>query len=326
MPSLAAAQGSPDSASARALFSEGRALVAAEKYAQACPKFEESLRLDPGIGTQFNLADCWERLGRTATAWATFLDTAAAARAANQPEREQVARDRANALEGKLSRLVIQVSDTSVGLEVTRDGTPVGRASFGSATPVDPAAYSIEARAPGKKTFSARVVVANDASTATVNVPVLEDAPLAIAAPVPEKKPEKTPPPAPPPLADAGAPRAANQQRLFAYAAGGLGVIGLGVGTVAFLDYSSKNSDAKKICPQGVGCAVGDAERHSTLVDEARRSRTITDIGWSVGAAALIAGGVLYLTAPPSREQTAAWRVAPLLGSGLIGTAAEGSF
>ena len=63
------AQAQSDSAAARALFAEGRNLMADERYAEACPKFEESLRLDHGMGTQFNLAHCWEKLGRTASAW-----------------------------------------------------------------------------------------------------------------------------------------------------------------------------------------------------------------------------------------------------------------
>src|SRR5262245_57364431 len=83
-PSAARAQSASDPATARVLFAEGRKLLAAKNYAEACPKFEESLRLDSGIGAMYNLADCWEKSGRTASAWAMFLDTAAAARAANQ--------------------------------------------------------------------------------------------------------------------------------------------------------------------------------------------------------------------------------------------------
>src|SRR6516164_8031146 len=96
-----------DPVAARVLFSDARSLTAQGKYEQACPKFEESQRLDPGIGTLFNLADCWEHIGRTASAWGRFLDVAAQAKMAGQADREKVARERAAMLEPKLSRLTI---------------------------------------------------------------------------------------------------------------------------------------------------------------------------------------------------------------------------
>src|SRR5688572_27323641 len=49
-----------EQATARSLFDQGRALATEGKYEQACPKFEESQRLHPGIGTLFNLASCYE--------------------------------------------------------------------------------------------------------------------------------------------------------------------------------------------------------------------------------------------------------------------------
>src|SRR5262245_20973343 len=73
-PRAAAAQSSSDAAAARALFAEGRKLLDEGKFNEACPKFQESLRLKPGIGTRFNLADCWEKSGRTASAWGEFLE------------------------------------------------------------------------------------------------------------------------------------------------------------------------------------------------------------------------------------------------------------
>src|SRR5258708_17042544 len=92
-------------AAAQALFDEGRSLMKANKVQEACPKFEESQRLDSSIGTQLNLADCYERTGRTASAWTLYIEVASAARQAGQDERASHAAARAAALKDKLSRL-----------------------------------------------------------------------------------------------------------------------------------------------------------------------------------------------------------------------------
>src|SRR5438067_2494545 len=83
-----------DPAAAESLFFAARTLMNENKFAEACPKLEESLRLDPGLGTQFNLADCNEHIGKITTAWAGFLEVAALAKAANQPDRDKLARKR----------------------------------------------------------------------------------------------------------------------------------------------------------------------------------------------------------------------------------------
>ena len=56
---------------AESLFREGKRLSGEHKFAEACPKFAESYKLDPGLGTLLNLAICHEvggqarhRLGR----------------------------------------------------------------------------------------------------------------------------------------------------------------------------------------------------------------------------------------------------------------------
>src|SRR6185436_7071846 len=58
-----------DPAAGEALFREGRRFMKSRDFASACPKLEESLRLDPATGTLVNLADCEEQIGRTASAW-----------------------------------------------------------------------------------------------------------------------------------------------------------------------------------------------------------------------------------------------------------------
>ncbi len=300
-PELAFAQSSAqDTAVARSLFRDARKLMESGRYADACPKLEESQRLDPGIGTRFNLADCWEHTGRTASAWALFLDVASATRAAGQTDREAVARDRAEKLEKKLSRLSLRVEETDPGLEIRRDGAVLGRPSWGTEVPVDPGTRVIEARAPGKRTWSTRIAVPATATVTVVTIPKLEDAP-----------PGETPAPADgaTPAGNAAAPQPGMEtstsgsssgagQRVVALGLGGVGVVGLAVGTFFLLRYEAKNSDAEKVCPTSTECEPGDQGTHDKLVQEAKDSAPWVYAGFGVGGAALAAAAIVYLTAP----------------------------
>jgi hypothetical protein len=157
---------------AQALFDEARRLMAEAHYQEACTKLEESERLDPGVGTEFNLAVCYEATGRTASAWSLFLEVAAQANRAAERAREQAARARAAALEPRLSRLRIVVPEAARadGLSVERNSIPVGPGQWGMALPADPGTYTITARAPGKLPWQVTVTVTADAQTRTVAI------------------------------------------------------------------------------------------------------------------------------------------------------------
>lgn len=176
----ALAQSGSDKATAESLFQEARALVAEGRYAEACPKLLASQKLDPGVGTLLNLGDCYENNGQTASAWAQFVEAEAAARKAGDPRRAEAAHARATALEGRLSRLTINVPAPAQvqGLEVKRDFTPIDRALWGAAMPVDPGNRLVAASAPGRKKWTMTVRIDEVRPNATVDVPVLEPEPL----------------------------------------------------------------------------------------------------------------------------------------------------
>src|SRR5450432_3733613 len=291
--SPARAQTSSDPATARALFSEGRKLMAAKHYAEACPKFEESQRLDSGIGTMYNLADCWERSGRTASAWAMFLDAAAAARAAGQNERERTAKERAAALEPKLSHMTIQVASAEPGLEVRRDGELVGQASYATAMPVDPGTHRIDVTAPGKKPFTTNVEVAVSASV-PVQVPKLENA--AVAAPAPSTAGSGAANAAPTTPAPESSAAPAGHGKVLPYTLVGVGVVGLAVATVFEVKSRGANSDALALCPSGAPCTQTDIDRHDSRVSDAKSDRTLAIVGLGVGAASFVTAAILLAT------------------------------
>jgi hypothetical protein len=185
---LAAAQPAPanrpsvstNAPAAEALYQEGRKLLDAGRYAEACAKLEESQRLDPGMGTQYHLADCYEKQGRITTAWQLFREIEGAARAAGRSDRLDVAKKRADALEPRVPKLVLEVpwGEALPGTEVIRIDAgmqvPVGHAQWGMPVPVDPGRYGIRVTAPGKKPLETSVEVPEGKIT-TFRVPDLED-------------------------------------------------------------------------------------------------------------------------------------------------------
>src|ERR1700730_16982019 len=132
---VAAAQPKEDLARADALFNAGKALTDSGQFGDACAKFAESKRLAPGLGVTLYLADCYEHIGRIASAWTEFRSAEGLARERND-KRADVARGRAQALEPKLNRLTIAVAPSipRSGLQVLRDGIPVAEEELGLAT------------------------------------------------------------------------------------------------------------------------------------------------------------------------------------------------
>lgn len=314
---VCAAESSTDAATARALFSEARTLVGKGEYAAACPKFEESLRLRPGTGTRFNLADCWERVGRTASAWGQFLEAAAAAKAAGQADRESVARARAAALEAKLSRLVIDVSDADAPVLVKRNGQDVGSGTWGAAVPVDPGPQRIQAESAGKQSFATELEL-KPGATERVVIPKLAAVAAADGAPPAAQAGAMRSPPVatslrdPAPTSDAGTSGGFGVQRAVGLGLAGVGLAGIGVGIVFRLKSMATNDDARKLCPTGT-CTRDEIEDHGGLVDDAKSQFTVGTIGFIAGGAALAGGVVLFLTAPDRSSEHSALTVEPLV-------------
>ncbi len=88
-----------------ASFRAGRELVSKSQFAEAVPRFEESLRLRPSVGALLNLADCHVRLQHLATAYETYRLAADLAGRAQGDVREGLARSEMKRIEGDIPRL-----------------------------------------------------------------------------------------------------------------------------------------------------------------------------------------------------------------------------
>jgi hypothetical protein len=315
---VARAQSAADKATAEALFDDGKRLMEAKRFPEACAKLADSQRLDPATGTLLNLGLCYKSNGQTASAWSTYREAAAGARAAREDDREKLARDEATALEPLLTRLVIQVAPETAsvpGVEIKRGGMAVPSGAWGVPTPVDPGPVVIDATAPGKKPLHLEALAQGEGQTTTVAVGALENAPAAAL------------PPGPGPEGNAGAPPPADTgskpgstQRTLGYVVGGLGIVGLGVGAFYTLQTASKNESAKNICADPKGpCTKSEVSDHKQLVNEAKASQLNSFVGYGLGGVGLIAGAIIVLTAPSASSKAAAFQVTPVLGPGFAG-------
>jgi tetratricopeptide (TPR) repeat protein len=95
-----------DQAASRSLFDEGRRLAESGHYDLACPKFEAARKLYTSAGVLLNLGDCYEKVGRTASAWTIFGETAAVADRTMRPAYAVEARQRQAVLEPRLVHLI----------------------------------------------------------------------------------------------------------------------------------------------------------------------------------------------------------------------------
>ncbi|HEY2516138.1 MAG TPA: hypothetical protein VGI39_34945, partial [Polyangiaceae bacterium] len=142
-----------DRAAARTMFDEGRRLMKAGKVAEACAKFEASSHLTQTAGVRLNLAVCWAKQGRTASAWGMYDEARALAERSGDTAAIEVADKGKAELGPKLSKLVVTVATGTPGIEVTRDGEPVPAGAYGMGVPVDPGEHRIEAHAAGRKAW-----------------------------------------------------------------------------------------------------------------------------------------------------------------------------
>lgn len=154
-PGFAWADSGTEAALAEKAFLDGRALLKDGRVAEACEKFAESRRYENAAGTLLNLAMCYERLGRTASAWAAYRELLPMAQRAGDEARAAHARERSELLANAWPRLLVRwPASAGSGVEeggvprltLLLDGAPIPPSSGPSELPLDPGKHRLELR------------------------------------------------------------------------------------------------------------------------------------------------------------------------------------
>ena len=321
---LPAAARAQDAAGAEALFQKGHTLFEQKKYAEACPKFAESFRLDPVTGALLALASCHEAEGKLASAWVEYLDVATRSRREGKNDRADAAQQRATALEPKLAKLTITAAsgvEAIADLVVKRDGVVVGPGTFGTALPVDKGEHVIEASAPGRQAFTKRVAM-QDGATETVAIPVLAETAKGEVTPPPPTG-EKTPD-------DKGKTSGGGfPLKTVGIITGGVGVVLVGVGSYFGISAIGKNEDSNKQgCSESTNvCSAQGTKLRRDAVDAGNTSTGLFVVGGLLTAA----GIAMFVLAKPAPANAAirskpSLAGAPAIAPGAAGFALSGSF
>jgi hypothetical protein len=296
-------------------FREGHALLRDKRYAEACPKFEQSQRQDPASGTLLALAYCQELSGLLATSWASYLAAAQLAEREGHAERQSAASERVQALASRVSRLTVIVPPELLslpGFHLLRDGVEFERASFAIAVPMDGGPHVFLATAPGRVPWTSTVTLLSERDQKTLVLPVLDLAPPPPGSDGPGRSAPEVVAAPPAPASGSGAEHddpGATLKRVglgFAIA----GAVGVGVGTAFALSAQSKNeqSNANGHCDSS-GCdETGTNLRNSAL----SAARTAT---WAFVASGALAACSVTLFVTGSSKSSAAKSSARLQGT-----------
>jgi hypothetical protein len=297
---------------AEALFEQGRDAARAHDYDTACARFRESNRLDPAVGTLFNLASCEEQRGKLATAWELYRGTLE--QLPNGDTRVEIARERLAALEPRLPHLTIRLAPGAPASTVVTRGTfELQGASLGVPLPVDPGRQELRVRAPGSAERSYSVDLREGQSTELAVGPG-ESAPAPVAASRVE-----------PASAHQGneGPASGAARRSAGYVVGGVGITAVGVGVVASLLALHQKSTSDAHCSDAL--RLCDAQGKSA----ADRGRTLGALGGATligGGVALALGSYLVLSSPSEPKHSARAKLVVAWLPGVAQLGAEGAW
>jgi hypothetical protein len=262
------------------LYKQGQAQLARGHLAEACKDFRASDNLDSQLGSLLSVAYCDEHEGKQATAWGRYMIVASRAHDREQADREKFAGEHAKALEVFVTH--VHLAGLPEGA-VLRDGDEVAHRAGDGSVLLAPGKHVLRAAAPGRSAWTRDITVPE--------ARLVPDPDFLVSLPLVPEVAHDAPP-----------SRDGATQRWIGLALGGVGIVGLGVG----IGFGVSTLGIAQDCPNHV-CAT------QSRIDQASATGIISDVGFGVGVASLIAGAALFFSAPRSRPATTGWGLRPNL-------------
>lgn len=296
---LAHAQTDEERAGARALADQGLTAYEEGRFSDAVDLFTRAQSVIDAPIHLLYIARAQEKQGHLVQAMEAYNKAVRTQLSPGAPEVfVEAKKDAEKELEALIPRLP-QVTVTVSGEEqaedvvVKVDGEPLPAAFVGVKRPANPGKHTYSAE--GATLEAPEVTIAvNEGGEAMVEL-VLRAKAVVAAAPAPEPAPKEAPPPPPP-----SEPRdTGTSSKLPAYAALGVGAVGLGAGTYFLIKRGSASDDADALdgeCRTSRVCGEADASRLDTLDADAASYGTYSLVGYSVGLVGVGVGVYLLLT------------------------------
>jgi hypothetical protein len=292
-----------DPAKADELFRAGIDLLKKDDWQTACPKFKESMSLDPSVGAAINIARCDDHAGKLASALAGFqsarlLNRNAAGEVLNE-QADQFINESIARIEPRIPKIVVSAPAAPEGLVITRDGAPFTQLDKELAS--DPGRSRFVATAPGHEQLT---IEGEALEGKTVRV-VIQLKPVTTASEPPAK------PPPPPPQEKGFGPQA-----IAGFAIGGVGAASLVVSAITGGIAFSQASNIDESCTSEPGCSGQLYADATTAHDESQGLAVASTVTMFAGIALAGTGLVLVLTEPSPKQEVT---LAPIVGPGIAG-------
>jgi len=310
------------------LFQKGKRLLAQKKYPEACAAFEDSDRLDPGIGAKLNVAKCYQDWGKLATAWRWYID---AENMANNTRDDRAKKIHAiiEELDPSVPRLTVKAPRDAnlAGVVIKLDGVALEPSALGVEHRVDPGPHDVDTIVGGvrrtrvvpvERRGNAEIVIELPAGAAGKREPGRRE---------PGRR-EPVEPTAPRPGAggiggsagtatdSAGGtqPRPGRTRRIVGLGVAGAGALTMGIAGIVTLGARSDYRKALDAHCQGATDMCND--EGLSITHGALHRANVATVFTLLGLGAVATGAVIYVTAPRAARATEhAYYLAPAMSA-----------